>query len=58
MLDANTLIPIFAEKLLATGDFTKAVNKIAWVAYKAGLEDALKPPIAPPKHFHHSSDEL
>lgn len=52
MLDATKLIPIFADKLLKTGDFTKAVNKIAWVAYKQGLKDALQQPIMPPDHHH------
>lgn len=45
MLDAQTLIPIFAEKLLKSGSFTEAVNKIAWVSYKQGLKDALDHPV-------------
>lgn len=40
MLDTNTLKPIFAAKLAATGSLDEAFLKCVWLAYKAGIRDA------------------
>ncbi|MDP3308290.1 hypothetical protein [Methylotenera sp.] len=45
MLDAATLKPVFAEKLLTTGSMDAALLKVIWLAYSAGLVDGAAPPI-------------
>lgn len=43
MLDISVLKPIFSDKLATTGSLDEAFLKCVWIAYKAGLNDAITP---------------